>query len=894
LNSRCLAVIVASLFLMVGVDVRAQPAPAPEPDDVQRLLVRIEQSVQAGDVFRYLDLVAGTANRARAIDFSRSEIQPGATRAVIKERDRIPFGSTASPDGYRLVVDVFVEFNQSGREATWRLDVQRLGGVWQIFDAERLTVVEHLFRISLDEARQFNALNLTISVEDLDVALDTGRVFFVSSDAGVTGVVLLGRGEMRFHPRPATEKGQVKIFGGSETLVAPFTAAFVRMDPSDFARLVPSDHLTETSVDPADLRRATNVFREDSPKSYHLGLGDLSPDPWSLLPGSGNFIAEVHTRRFGTLTYARSRNEPEDITLFDRARHKNIAVYASQDTLVRRGRSYNEDDLREYDVIDYGIDLAVSPGRQWLDGVATVRMRVKAEVMSTVQLRLADSLVVRSITSDRFGRLFGFRVNNQNIVVVNLPASLIRDTPLTLTLVYSGRLEPQSIDGGETVAVGSGQDQAFESPEMTAEPHYLYSNRMPWYPQALSTDYATATIKISVPPSYGCVASGVLEPGWPQLAGEKADQTERRIYSFAAEQPLRYLAFIVSKFTRADARRVTSPRGNSVDAGGERNGRSYETLALSVEANPRQIKNGQNLSERAADIAQFYASLVGDVPYPAFTIAVTEGSLPGGHSPAYFAQIVQPLPFNTLVWRDDPASFDRFPDFFIAHELAHQWFGQAVGWSNYHEQWLSEGFAQYFAALYAQHQRGDAVFAGVMRQMRRWAMRESDQGPVYLGYRLGHIKSDGRVFRALVYNKGAAVLHMLRRLVGDDAFFRGVRRFYSESRFRKVGTDDLRNAFETEAGRPLDRFFDQWIYGSTLPRLKVQYHVEGAELAVHVDQIGEVFEVPVTLTLQYAGGKKVDVVVAVREQSTDQRIPLHSTLQSVAINKDDGILAEVN
>jgi hypothetical protein len=157
LNSRCLAVIVASLFLMVGVDLRAQPAPAPEPDDVERLLARIEHSLEAGDVFGYLDLVAGTANRARAIDFSRSEIQPGATRAVIKERDRIPFGSSVSPDGYRLVVDVFVEFGQSGREATWRLDVQRLGGVWQIFDAERLTVVERLYRISLDGTRQFQA-----------------------------------------------------------------------------------------------------------------------------------------------------------------------------------------------------------------------------------------------------------------------------------------------------------------------------------------------------------------------------------------------------------------------------------------------------------------------------------------------------------------------------------------------------------------------------------------------------------------------------------------------------------------------------------------------------------------------------------------------------------------
>ena len=88
-------------------------------------------------------------------------------------------------------------------------------------------------------------------------------------------------------------------------------------------------------------------------------------------------------------------------------------------------------------------------------------------------------------------------------------------------------------------------------------------------------------------------------------------------------------------------------------------------------------------------------------------MALVESDLPGGHSPAYFAVLNQPLPTTPLTWRNDPASFDSFPEFFLAHEVAHQWWGQAVGWRNYHEQWLSEGFAQYFAALYAQHQRGD-------------------------------------------------------------------------------------------------------------------------------------------------------------------------------------------
>ena len=166
-------------------------------------------------------------------------------------------------------------------------------------------------------------------------------------------------------------------------------------------------------------------------------------------------------------------------------------------------------------------------------------------------------------------------------------------------------------------------------------------------------------------------------------------------------------------------------------------------------------------------------------------------------------------------------AFQNYPSFFIAHELAHQWWGQAVGWKNYHEQWLSEGFAQYFAALYAERERGPEQFASVLRQMRRWAIDTSPQGPVYLGYRLGHIKADGRVFRALVYNKGAMVLHMLRRLMGDEAFFAGLRDFYATWRYQKAGTDDFRVSMEKAGGQPLDRFFDRWIYGSAIPTVQL-------------------------------------------------------------------------
>src|SRR4029077_19011512 len=130
----------------------------------------------------------------------------------------------------------------------------------------------------------------------------------------------------------------------------------------------------------------------------------------------------------------------------------NISTYSSEETIARRGRFFNEDDLREYDVLDYNVDIAVSPGRQWLDGVTTLTLKVKAPAITSVTLRLADALTVRSIISDKFGRLFGFRVTSQNLVVINLPASVAQDSKLRFTFVYAGRLEPQSMDGNETIA----------------------------------------------------------------------------------------------------------------------------------------------------------------------------------------------------------------------------------------------------------------------------------------------------------------------------------------------------------------------------------------------------------------------------------------------------------
>jgi aminopeptidase N len=134
---------------------------------------------------------------------------------------------------------------------------------------------------------------------------------------------------------------------------------------------------------------------------------------------------------------------------------------------------------------------------------------------------------------------------------------------------------------------------------------------------------------------------------------------------------------------------------------------------------------------------------------------------------------------------------------------------------------------------------------------------------------------------------------MLRRLLGDEVFFAGIRQFYADRRYQKAGTDDFERAMEAVSGRTLDRFFERWIYNSEMPRIVWNSTIHPGAVTVEFAQQGEVaFDLPVTVTLSFADGSTTDVILPLTDRQTERTIPTSGTVRRVEVNRDNAALAE--
>lgn len=228
----------------------------------------------------------------------------------------------------------------------------------------------------------------------------------------------------------------------------------------------------------------------------------------------------------------------------------------------------------------------------------------------------------------------------------------------------------------------------------------------------------------------------------------------------------------------------------------------------------------------------------------------------------------------------------------IAHEIAHQWFGNSASEANWHHIWLSEGFATYFTILYMEDQYGKAKAAELLQKDRKKiiAFNQRNEVPVVNPA----IKNYMKLLNVNSYQKGSFVLHMLRNKVGDENFWKAIRHYYDRYKISNALTADLRAVFEEVTGENLETFFLQWIFQAGHPQLEISLTDEKTPtLRLKQTQSGH-FTFPLEIQFIYQNGKSHIQTFEVTEKEQLLVSDQEGTLERFIIDPDTKLLFEEN
>ncbi len=261
---------------------------------------------------------------------------------------------------------------------------------------------------------------------------------------------------------------------------------------------------------------------------------------------------------------------------------------------------------------------------------------------------------------------------------------------------------------------------------------------------------------------------------------------------------------------------------------------------------PQDRDNGiLTFEEPTRRAIEFFASHIG--PYPYEKLADVEVAGMGGgmeHASAIF--------FGERSVTDRPAFG------LVAHEIAHQWFGDSVTEKDWDDAWLSEGFATYFACLASEFYEGRDTFLGVMRRSRAsiFSLEKQTPGVAVVHDNLPDIQG-GRAPAPIVYQKGGWVLHMLRGVIGTEKFWAGIREYYRRFRDSNASTGDLRRVMEETSGAELGWFFEQWLLRPGSPVVSGGWTYNAAMKQIEIElaqtQSGAAYRLPLEIAITVAG-----------------------------------------
>jgi len=463
------------------------------------------------------------------------------------------------------------------------------------------------------------------------------------------------------------------------------------------------------------------------------------------------------------------------------------------------------------DVQGYTIDARVDPREQTLSATAQVTF-LPIDETSTVSFELNNSLNLTRVTDEDGHQVPASRLQQDMSVRLSFPQPLRRGKATTITFVYDGKMtgsEESPVFGIKFAAI---------HPEVS---YFMYPAR--WFPvNDYTADRFTSDLKVTVPEGYKVIASG----------------TDSRESAPSGMTATRY------KFTQASfpgSFAVVQGDPKPVTTGG------VTTVLYLRQASAMASAYGEEIGKAM----EFFSATYGLPPKKNLTVIETEDGTPNGYAaPGILFFSPQALGKSVNVK-------------LVANQVARQWWGTLVSPVSRNHLWIENGLSRYAELLYVEHLNGAGAMASEMHDTYVEALTV-EQPPLIQSGRLEDYSPE---FWAATAGKGAAVLNMLRGVMGDDNFMKLLKEFPDKFAWKSVSTDDFRKLAEQIYGQSLQGFFLQWIESSGAPEFKMEYTIfrtqKGFRVVGKISQDLDLFRMPVLLRIETEGNpeeKTVEVV----------------------------------
>lgn len=416
-----------------------------------------------------------------------------------------------------------------------------------------------------------------------------------------------------------------------------------------------------------------------------------------------------------------------------------------------------------YDVKNHDLALSFDIPNKEISGVMVMDAQSISDTLNTIYLNLFDNMIVDKVTLN--GEVVSYERDN-TYLMVNSRNLVKKFDDFELEIIYHGKPENKGFDSFSFKTFDN-----YPAIYTLSEPTYAPT----WWPcKDVPRDKFTLTIAMTVPEELTAASAGLLKE-----VVENSDGTKTFIWESRYPITTYLVALLIGKYD------YWTDEYTSLDG--------TKKMPVEFYSYPNLTKNAKLDWAPTVEMIEFYANLFGEYPfidekYGMATFGWTSGAMEH--------QTLSSMGYLTVTG-------NGYFEPVVAHELAHQWFGDAVSPATWKDIWLNEGFASYSEALWEEHKGGKESLIDYMRKED-------------YGYFFGTVYDpQGDIFSSTVYQKASWVLHMLRGVVGDEKFFEIVRTYYEEYKYKTATTAQFIAVCERVAGQNLGYFFEQWVYKGT-------------------------------------------------------------------------------